>query len=90
MYDTGFLTKILLRLSRSSIYRIIELTGGWEGHIIRTEVYFNVLGGATVVLAIFTLNFTLEVRASHVEASVYERLISHTPGCYCSLRQRWR
>jgi hypothetical protein len=58
MYDTGFLTKILLRLSRSSIYRIIELTGGWEGRIIRTEVYFNVLDGATVVLAIFTLNFT--------------------------------
>ncbi|KAJ6525956.1 RTA1 like protein-domain-containing protein [Mycena capillaripes] len=40
-----------------SVYRIIELTGGWEGRIIHTEVYFNVLDGGMVVLAIFTLNF---------------------------------
>ncbi|KAJ6537635.1 RTA1 like protein-domain-containing protein [Mycena capillaripes] len=40
-----------------SVYRMIELTGGWEGRIIRTEVYFNVLDGGMVVLAIFTLNF---------------------------------
>jgi len=40
-----------------SVYRMIELTGGWEGRVIRTEVYFNVLDGGMVVLAIFTLNF---------------------------------
>ncbi|KAJ7673857.1 RTA1 like protein-domain-containing protein [Mycena polygramma] len=40
-----------------SVYRIVELTGGWTGRIIRTEVYFNVLDGGMVVLAIFTLNF---------------------------------
>ncbi|KAJ7112088.1 RTA1-like protein [Mycena epipterygia] len=40
-----------------SVYRIIELSGGWEGRVIHTEVYFNVLDGGMVVLAIFTLNF---------------------------------
>ncbi|KAJ6472910.1 RTA1-like protein [Mycena vitilis] len=40
-----------------SVYRIVELTGGWVGRIIRTEVYFNVLDGGMVVLAIFMLNF---------------------------------
>ncbi|KAJ6550214.1 RTA1 like protein-domain-containing protein [Mycena capillaripes] len=40
-----------------SVYRIIELTGGWTGRIIHTEVYFNVLDGGMVVLALFTLNF---------------------------------
>ncbi|KAF7364297.1 hypothetical protein MSAN_01089600 [Mycena sanguinolenta] len=40
-----------------SVYRLIELSGGWEGRIIHTEVYFNVLDGGMVTLAIFTLNF---------------------------------
>ncbi|KAJ7219802.1 RTA1 like protein-domain-containing protein [Mycena haematopus] len=40
-----------------SVYRLIELSGGWDGHVIRTEVYFNVLDGGMVTLAIFTLNF---------------------------------
>ncbi|KAJ7120225.1 RTA1-like protein [Mycena epipterygia] len=40
-----------------SVYRIIELSGGWNGRVIHTEVYFNVLDGGMVVLAIFTLNF---------------------------------
>ncbi|KAJ7793298.1 RTA1 like protein-domain-containing protein [Mycena olivaceomarginata] len=40
-----------------SIYRLIELLGGWNGRIIHTEVYFNVLDGGMVVLAIFTFNF---------------------------------
>ncbi|KAJ7108976.1 RTA1 like protein-domain-containing protein [Mycena crocata] len=40
-----------------SIYRIVELIGGWRGHIIRTEKYFDILDGAMVVLAIYTLNF---------------------------------
>ncbi|KAF8182621.1 RTA1-like protein [Pholiota molesta] len=39
------------------IYRIIELSGGWDGRIIRTQVYFNVLDGMMVVLAIYTTNF---------------------------------
>ncbi|KAI0353300.1 RTA1-domain-containing protein [Trametes cingulata] len=40
-----------------SIYRTIELTDGWSGRIIQTQVYFNVLDGAMIVLAMFTLNF---------------------------------
>ncbi|KAI0078296.1 RTA1-like protein [Panus rudis PR-1116 ss-1] len=39
-----------------SIYRTIELVDGWDGPIISTQVYFNVLDGAMIVLAIFTLN----------------------------------
>ncbi|KAJ7132543.1 hypothetical protein C8R44DRAFT_871484 [Mycena epipterygia] len=38
-----------------SIYRIIELAGGWEGRILHTEVYFNVLDGRMVVLAIIIM-----------------------------------
>ncbi|KAG6844868.1 hypothetical protein H0H87_002991 [Tephrocybe sp. NHM501043] len=40
-----------------SVYRLIELADGWTGRIIRTEIYFNVLDGAMVTLAIFSLNF---------------------------------
>ncbi|KAJ7501062.1 RTA1-domain-containing protein [Mycena galericulata] len=45
-----------LTLSVRSMYRIIELASGWEGSIIRTEVYFDAMDGAMVVLAIFTIN----------------------------------
>ncbi|RPD65158.1 RTA1-domain-containing protein [Lentinus tigrinus ALCF2SS1-7] len=40
-----------------SIYRTIELADGWTGRIINTQVYFNVLDGAAIVCAMFTLNF---------------------------------
>ncbi|KAF7325174.1 hypothetical protein MKEN_00561300 [Mycena kentingensis (nom. inval.)] len=40
-----------------SVYRTIELTDGWNGRIIHTELYFNVLDGGMVVLAIYTWNF---------------------------------
>ncbi|KIM74097.1 hypothetical protein PILCRDRAFT_815278 [Piloderma croceum F 1598] len=40
-----------------AVYRTIELAGGWDGRIISTELYFNVLDGAMVTLAIYTLNF---------------------------------
>jgi len=39
-----------------SIYRTIELADGWTGRIITTQVYFNVLDGAPIVLAMVTLN----------------------------------
>ncbi|KAI0354291.1 RTA1-domain-containing protein [Trametes cingulata] len=39
-----------------SIYRTAELSDGWQGKIITTQVYFNVLDGAMIVLAMFTLN----------------------------------
>ncbi|ETW76316.1 lipid-translocating exporter [Heterobasidion irregulare TC 32-1] len=40
-----------------SIYRLIELSDGWNGRIISTQVYFNVLDGGMVILATYTLNF---------------------------------
>jgi len=39
-----------------SVYRVIELADGWGGRIIHTERYFNVLDGAMIVIAMFTLN----------------------------------
>ncbi|KAJ7823450.1 RTA1-domain-containing protein [Mycena leptocephala] len=50
------LTFSTLMLSIRSIYRIIELAGGWQGRVLHTEVDFNVLDGAVVVLAIYSLN----------------------------------
>ncbi|KAF7303572.1 hypothetical protein MIND_00586500 [Mycena indigotica] len=50
----GFSTTVLFI---RSVYRMIELAGGWHGRVIRTELYFNVLDGAMIVLAIFTWNF---------------------------------
>ncbi|KAH8831931.1 RTA1 like protein-domain-containing protein [Flagelloscypha sp. PMI_526] len=40
-----------------SIYRTIELTDGWEGRIIQTQVYFNVLDGTMIVLVQYLLLF---------------------------------
>jgi len=40
-----------------SVYRTIELSDGWSGRIITTQVYFNVLDGGMIVAAMFTLNF---------------------------------
>ncbi|KAJ7122212.1 RTA1 like protein-domain-containing protein [Mycena epipterygia] len=40
-----------------AVYRVIELSDGWTGRIIHTQVYFNVLDGAMITLAMFTLNF---------------------------------
>ncbi|CDO68773.1 hypothetical protein BN946_scf184989.g39 [Trametes cinnabarina] len=39
-----------------SIYRVAELSNGWGGKIITTEVYFNVFDGAMIVLAMYTMN----------------------------------
>ena len=39
-----------------SVYRTIELINGFAGTIIHTQVLFNVLDGAMIVLAMWTLN----------------------------------
>ncbi|KAF8194060.1 RTA-like protein, partial [Mycena galopus ATCC 62051] len=54
--------KVMLAFSTTvlfirAVYRLIELAGGWEGPVVTTQVYFNVLDGAMATLAIFTLNF---------------------------------
>jgi hypothetical protein len=40
-----------------AIYRTIELSDGWDGRIISTQVLFNVLDGAMITLAMYTVNF---------------------------------
>jgi hypothetical protein len=40
-----------------AVYREIELSNGWNGRIISTQVLFNVLDGAMITLALYTLNF---------------------------------
>jgi len=46
-----------LALYVRSVYRTIELIDGWEGRIITTEIYFNAMDGAMILLAMFCLNF---------------------------------
>lgn len=38
------------------MYRTIELVDGWEGRIIKNELYFNVMDGAMIVASMFCLN----------------------------------
>lgn len=40
-----------------SVYRTIELIDGWEGRIITTELYFNAMDGAMILLTMICLNF---------------------------------
>ncbi|KDQ16601.1 hypothetical protein BOTBODRAFT_30523 [Botryobasidium botryosum FD-172 SS1] len=39
-----------------AVYRTIELSDGWNGRIISTQTYFNVLDGLAVLGAMLTLN----------------------------------
>ncbi|EAU82398.1 hypothetical protein CC1G_06708 [Coprinopsis cinerea okayama7 len=39
-----------------ALYRTVELAEGWGGRILRTEIYFNWLDGAMIVLALWTFN----------------------------------
>jgi uncharacterized membrane protein len=57
------LSLMILGLALSTIfvflrtgYRTVELIGGWHGHIIRTQVFFNVLDAMPIILALYTLN----------------------------------
>ncbi|KAI9433917.1 RTA1-domain-containing protein [Lactarius indigo] len=53
---TGLSTMTIFFLIRS-VYRTIELSGGWSGKIISTQWLFNAFDGNMIVLATFTLNF---------------------------------
>ncbi|KAH8108531.1 RTA1-domain-containing protein [Phellopilus nigrolimitatus] len=44
-------------LDHRAVYRTIELADGWTGDVLRTQVLFNVLDGAMICIAIYTLNF---------------------------------
>jgi len=52
----GGMSFSLICLLIRAIYRTIELSDGWDGRIISTQVLFNVLDGAMVLSAITTLN----------------------------------
>ncbi|KAI0078753.1 RTA1-domain-containing protein [Panus rudis PR-1116 ss-1] len=52
----GGLCFITLFIFIRSIYRTIELSDGWNGRIISTQIYFNVLDGMMVLLAMITFN----------------------------------
>ncbi|KIJ38738.1 hypothetical protein M422DRAFT_210772 [Sphaerobolus stellatus SS14] len=39
-----------------TFYRTVELSGGWQGRIIRTQIYFNVLDATPICLALFVFN----------------------------------
>ncbi|KAF8317931.1 RTA1-domain-containing protein [Clavulina sp. PMI_390] len=54
VYGLEFSTVVLLI---RGLYRTVELSAGWNGVIIRTEVLFNLFDGAMIVLAMYTLNF---------------------------------
>ncbi|KAH9941797.1 RTA1 like protein-domain-containing protein [Epithele typhae] len=52
---TGIYLMTLFLFIRA-VYRTIELADGFDGRIIHTQVYFNVLDGAMVTLTMYTLN----------------------------------
>ncbi|KAF8516232.1 RTA1 like protein-domain-containing protein [Gautieria morchelliformis] len=54
-----------------TIYRTIELSGGWNGHIIRTEAFFNTLDATPIFLAMFILNFLSPAFLLRTEAPGY-------------------
>ncbi|KAJ6481037.1 RTA1-like protein [Mycena sanguinolenta] len=76
----GALAFSTLVLFIRSIYRIIELATGWNGRIIETEVYFNVLDGGMVVLAIFTINFAHPGRLLGSAPEVYAKAETRSAG----------
>ncbi|KAF9559141.1 RTA1-domain-containing protein [Agrocybe pediades] len=63
-----------------SIYRMVELSDGWSGRIIRTQVYFNVLDGAMIVLAIYTINLFHPGRLAISATTKTEKDAKYMPG----------
>ncbi|KDQ16600.1 hypothetical protein BOTBODRAFT_186282 [Botryobasidium botryosum FD-172 SS1] len=52
----GGLSFSTLLLFIRAVYRTIELSDGWNGRIISTQTYFNILDGLAVFGAMFILN----------------------------------
>ncbi|KAL1705913.1 RTA1 like protein-domain-containing protein [Schizophyllum commune] len=52
----GCLSSSILLLLIRAVYRVIELADGWNGTIIKTEVWFLVFDAAMVVIAMFIVN----------------------------------
>lgn len=50
------LTFATLCIFTRSVYRVAELSEGWEGHLIKTQKYFIGLEGAIVAAGVLALN----------------------------------
>ncbi|KAK1222802.1 Envelope glycoprotein gp160 [Marasmius sp. AFHP31] len=64
------------------IYRLIELSGGWDSEIMRTEWLFNVFDAAMVFLAFFTWNVAhpallLQVRDGKTNENMMAQMYSN-------------
>ncbi|KAL1730617.1 RTA1 like protein-domain-containing protein [Schizophyllum commune] len=71
------LTATTVLLCIRAVYRLIELSDGWNGEIITTEVWFNVFDAAMVVVAMYCLNvlhpgWTLREPASIMQEKPFE------------------
>lgn len=47
---------VIVLVIMRSIYRTVELAGGWSGYVITTERYFLALDGAPMAAAVITYN----------------------------------
>lgn len=55
----GFLVALVLAtlcIFTRSVYRVAELSQGWQGHLIKTQKYFIGLEGAIIGVAVLVLN----------------------------------
>jgi hypothetical protein len=50
------LTMSTLCIFTRCVYRVAELSDGWEGHLMRVQHYFVGLEGAIIVVAVYSLN----------------------------------
>lgn len=60
-----------------SVYRVAELSEGWNGHLIKTQKYFIGLEGAIIALAVLALN------AFHPGLCFREGYDTHTGRRFC-------
>ena len=65
-----------------SVYRTIELVDGWDGRIIKNELYFNVMDGAMIVAAMFCLNELHPGRLLKPDSALVKEIasVSSSPG----------
>ncbi|KAJ5103076.1 RTA1-domain-containing protein [Penicillium argentinense] len=56
-YMIGAMVVSVVVIYIRSIYRVVELAEGWDGYLITHEVYFVVLDGAMMVIAVAVFNF---------------------------------
>ncbi|OCH96125.1 RTA1-domain-containing protein [Obba rivulosa] len=75
-------------LSVRAVYRIVELSDGFDGTVIRTQIYFDIFDGAMVLLAFFVMNLAYPVCLYRPRASSKKE---HTTDSdiLCSLRGDW-